>query len=452
MIELNPINRLKGEMNVPGDKSISHRAIMLGSIANGVTRINHFLEGADCLATINCLEKMGIEIKREKSQILVYGRGLNGLHAPSDTLEVGNSGTTARLLTGILAGQPFESKISGDTSLNNRPMNRIITPLAQMNACVSSVMGNNCAPLVVEPSLLKGIHYYSSVASAQVKSCLLLAGLYADGDTSVTEPYLSRNHTELMLKEFGAHIRTTWNKLNEPSPPSLDSSCNRGFLSNGLRSRPTAILSPGNALSAQEIFVPGDISSAAFFIAAGLIVPNSEILIKNVGVNPTRLGFIQVCQKMGGNVTLNNKRIQNGEPVADILVKTSPLKGVTIEGEMIPTLIDEIPIIAVVAALAEGQTMIKDASELKVKESNRIHNLVLNLKNMGADIIATEDGMIINGGKGLGGTLIQSYHDHRIAMAFSIAALVAKGSTKIMDSHCVNVSYPNFFDTLNSLI
>ena len=449
MVELNYVKSLKGEITIPGDKSISHRGVILGSIANGVTRINHFLESADCLATIDCLEKMGIEVKREKSQILVYGRGMGGLHAPGDTLEVGNSGTTARLLTGILAGQPFPSKISGDTSLNRRPMNRILTPLKQMNACVSSVMGNNCAPLVVKPSLLKGIHYHSPVASAQVKSCILLAGLYAKGTTSVTEPFLSRNHTELMLKEFGANIRTLWDKTNSLSPSNT-------FKVEGIENspshQPTAILTPGEALHGNEIHVPGDISSAAFFIVAGLIVPNSEVLIKNVGVNPTRSGILKICQKMGGNVTLENKRIQNGEPVADISVKSSSLKGIKIEGEIIPTLIDEIPIIAVMAALAEGQTVIKDARELKVKESNRIDTVVLNLKNMGADIVATEDGMRINGREELKGTLIQPYYDHRIAMAFSIAALVAKGSAKIMDSHCVNVSYPNFFDTLHSLL
>ena len=492
MIELNSANPLKGEINVPGDKSISHRAIMLGSLATGTTRIHNFLESADCIATIHCFRKMGIDIEREhhnpvplsndntsrgffesNATIVIQGKGLHGLTPPEAVLNVGNSGTTARLLAGILAGQPFRSEISGDSSLNSRPMNRIITPLKEMNARITSILGNDCAPLAIgankeisltsqtwtgqddsleTPKKLRGINYHSPVASAQVKSCLLFAGLYADGVTSITEPYLSRNHTELMLKEFGAHIRTTWDKMSKDSKSNFALSYHHEFKTDGSRSQPTAILSPSNSLAAQEIIVPGDISSAAFFIAAGLVVPNSEILIKNVGVNPTRRGILQVCQKMDGNVILGNERVQNGELVADILVKSSLLKGTTIEGEIIPTLIDEIPIIAVMAALAEGQTVIKDASELKIKESNRIDTVVFNLKNMGADIIATDDGLIIHGGKTLNGTLIQSYHDHRIAMAFSIAALVAKGSTKIMDSHCVNVSYPSFFDTLNSLL
>ena len=455
MIEINPVRGLKGEITIPGDKSISHRAIMLGSLAGGTTRIQHFLESADCMATIHCFRKLGIDIEREHhlAPLLIHGKGLYGL-TPSDTvLDVGNSGTTARLLAGILAGQSFKSEITGDSSLNSRPMGRIISPLKEMNAMITSISGNNSAPLVIEPKVrkLKGINHHSSVASAQVKSCLLLAGLYANGITSVTEPYLSRNHTELMLKEYGANIKTTWSETGEHSEHTLTFSCHCKHKKEGQRSLPTAILSPGNPLIAQEILVPGDISSAAFFMVAGLIVPNSEILMKNIGVNPTRSGILKIIEKMGGNITLENERIQNGEPVADILVTTSQLKGVIIEGDIIPTLIDEIPIIAVMANLAEGQTVIKDAKELKVKESNRIDTVVFNLKNMGADIIATNDGMIINGGQKLKGTTIQPYHDHRIAMAFSIAALVAKGSTKIMDSHCVNVSYPNFFDTLTSL-
>ena len=448
MIELSAVESLKGEITIPGDKSISHRGIMLGSIANGETTISNFLEGADCLATIDCFRKMGVEIKREKSQVLVHGKGFNGLSSPKDILEVGNSGTTARLMAGILAGQSFKSTLSGDASLNSRPMGRIIEPLKQMNAGVSSVMGNNCAPLVIEPSLLKGIHYHSPVASAQVKSCILLAGLYAKGETSVTEPFLSRNHTELMLKEFGANVRTAWGNTSTSAPsgsPCVDESKNNGS------HNPTAILVPGGTLQGQDINVPGDISSAAFFIAAGLIVPRSEILIKNVGVNPTRSGILQVCKMMGGKLTLENERTQCGEPVADILVKTSTLKGVTIEGEIIPTLIDEIPMIAVMAAMAEGETIIKDAAELKVKETNRIQAVAHNLKNMGADITPTDDGMIIRGGKPLYGASIQTYFDHRIAMAFSIAALVASGNTKILDSHCVEVSYPNFFETLMQL-
>ena len=432
MMRLKSVKALKGEITIPGDKSISHRGIMLGSIAKGTTKISNFLMGADCLATIDCFRKMGIEIEKENTQIIVHGKGLQGLSSPNGILEVGNSGTTARLMAGILAGQSFESRISGDESLNSRPMSRIIKPLEMMSANILSVLGNNCAPLEIKPSNLKGIHYHSPVASAQVKSCVLLAGLYADGETSVTEPFLSRNHTELMLREFGANIKAEWSQ-------------------NGNESKPTATLFPRKTLHGQVINVPGDISSAAYFIAAGLIVPNSEILIKNVGVNPTRCGIIEVCKRMGGNIALENKRLECGEPVADIFVKTSELKGITIEGEIIPTLIDEIPIIAVMATVAKGQTIIKDAAELKVKETDRIQTVSENLKNMGGDVTPTEDGMIISGGKPLHGTTIHTMLDHRIAMAFSVAALIAGGETEILDADCVDVSYPTFYDAIRLL-
>ena len=309
-------------------------------------------------------------------------------------------------------------------------MKRIIDPLTQMGARISSIPGNGCAPLHIAPSSLHGIHYDSPVASAQVKSCILLAGLYADGETSVTEPSLSRNHTELMLREFGADIRTTH---------ALDST------------RATASIRPCSGLYGQKITVPGDISSAAYFIAAGLIVPDSEILIENVGINPTRAGILKVCEDMGGNITLLNERTEGGEKIADILVKTSSLHGITIEGDIIPTLIDEIPVIAVMAAVAEGTTVIKDASELKVKETDRIETVTDNLKAMGCNVTPTADGMIITGGK-LKGASIHTLLDHRIAMAFSIAALVAEGNTKILDSKCVDVSYPTFYDTFEQLL
>ena len=430
-MELCGITGLKGTVSVPGDKSISHRGIMFGSIADGTTEIHNFLPGADCLATIRCFRTLGIEIEQEGSTVIVHGKGLHGLSAPSHILDVGNSGTTTRLLSGILAGQPFESKLSGDESLNSRPMKRIIDPLTQMGAKISSIRGNGCAPLLIAPGELHGIHYESPVASAQVKSCILLAGLYADGETSVTEPSLSRNHTELMLKEFGADIRSTY---------ALDST------------KATASVRPGSQLCGQKITVPGDISSAAYFIAAGLMVPDSEILIQNVGINPTRAGILRVCEDMGGDITLLNERIEGGEKIADILVRTSRLHGTTIEGGIIPTLIDEIPVIAVMAAAAEGTTIIKDAAELKVKETDRIETVTDNLKSMGCDAVPTEDGMIINGGKPLKGATIHSLLDHRIAMAFSIAALVAEGNTKILDSKCVDVSYPTFYDTFEELL
>lgn len=429
-MELCSITGLKGSVTVPGDKSISHRCIMFGSIADGITEVRNFLQGADCLATIRCFRSLGIEIEETDSTVTVHGKGLHGLSAPDGILDVGNSGTTTRLLSGILAGQPFESRLSGDESLNSRPMKRIMDPLTQMGARISSIPGNGCAPLHIAPSSLHGIHYDSPVASAQVKSCILLAGLYADGETSVTEPSLSRNHTELMLREFGADIRTTH---------ALDST------------RATASIRPCSGLYGQKITVPGDISSAAYFIAAGLIVPDSEILIENVGINPTRAGILKVCEDMGGNITLLNERTEGGEKIADILVKTSSLHGITIEGDIIPTLIDEIPVIAVMAAVAEGTTVIKDAFELKVKETDRIETVTDNLKAMGCNVTPTADGMIITGGK-LKGASIHTLLDHRIAMAFSIAALVAEGNTKILDSKCVDVSYPTFYDTFEQLL
>ena len=429
-MELCGITGLKGTVSVPGDKSISHRGIMFGSIADGTTEIHNFLPGADCLATIRCFRALGIEIEQEGSTVTVHGKGLHGLSAPSHILDVGNSGTTTRLLSGILVGQPFESKLSGDESLNSRPMKRIIDPLTQMGADISSILHNGCAPLYIAPSRLHGIHYDSPVASAQVKSCILLAGLYANGETSVTEPGLSRNHTELMLKEFGADIRSVH-----------DLDC----------SRTTAIIQPGRELHGQKLTVPGDISSAAYFIAAGLIVPDSEIRITNVGINPTRAGILKVCEDMGARIELSNERTEGGEKIADITVRTSRLHGTVIEGDIIPALIDEIPVIAVMAAVAEGSTVIRDAAELKVKETDRIETVTDNLKAMGCDVTPTEDGMIINGGK-LKGASIHTLLDHRIAMAFSIAALAAEGRTRILDSKCVDVSYPTFYDTFEELL
>lgn len=422
-------NRLRGEVMIPGDKSISHRSIMFGSIALGKTEITGFLEGADCLSTIDCFRKMGIPISRDQHKIIVDGKGLRGLSMPSGLLNVGNSGTTTRLISGILSGQNFTSILSGDESLNSRPMGRIMKPLNAMGANISSLNNNNCAPLKIEPGKLHGIDYLSPVASAQVKSAILLAGLYADGNTTVTEPALSRNHTELMLNGFGANVSSVIN---------ADGTATAGIV-------------PCKELYGQKINVPGDISSAAYFIAAGLLVPDSELLIKNVGINDTRAGFLKVCEMMGANITLLNKKIQGGEPTADILVQTSQLKGCTVEGDIIPTLIDEIPMIAVMAAFAEGTTIIKDAAELKVKETNRIDTVVRNLKEMGADITPTDDGMIIEGNGHLQGADIESYLDHRIAMAFSIAGLASGGETRIHNSQCVDVSYPAFFETLNSL-
>lgn len=420
---------LKGEVQIPGDKSISHRAVMLGSIARGTTEISHFLNGADCLSTIHCFQKMGIEIEQSKDLVLVHGRGLRGLKAPQGILDTGNSGTTTRLICGILSGQDFSSVLSGDDSLNSRPMRRIMDPLNQMGARITSIQDNNCAPLRIEPGTLHGIRYVSPVASAQVKSSVLLAGLYADSPVSVTEPVLSRNHTELMLGSFGADIS---------SELHADGSA-------------TASVSPCAELYGQKIQVPGDISSAAYFIAAGLLVPGSRLLVKNVGINPTRAGFLEVCRKMGADIGYLNRQSQGGEETADLLVTPKPLTGTVIEGAVIPSLIDEIPILAVMAAFAEGTTVIRDAAELKVKETNRIQTVTENLLAMGAEIIPTEDGMIIHGTGALKGTQIQSHLDHRIAMAFSVAALAAEGTTTILDGQCVDVSYPGFFAQLMDL-
>lgn len=428
-MKINRVKSLNGEITIPGDKSISHRSIMLGSIALGTTEITHFLEGADCLSTIDCFRKMGVEIERKPSSILVHGKGLRGLTAPASTLNVGNSGTTTRLISGILSGQNFATTLSGDDSLNSRPMKRIMTPLNTMGAHIRSLNDNGCAPLHIRPGALHGIHYQSPVASAQVKSAVLLAGLYADSPTSVTEPALSRNHTELMLQGFGAYVATDLH---------TDGTA-------------TAHVEPCKELYGQQICVPGDISSAAYFIAAALLVPGSELLVKNVGTNFTRAGFLKVCKAMGADIETVSQTIEGGESRADLLVRYSHLKGTVIEGDIIPTLIDEIPMIAIMAAFADGQTVIRDAAELKVKETNRIDTVTAGLKAMGADITPTDDGMIIEGTGHLNGASIQSYLDHRIAMAFSVAGLASDGETQIVDSQCVDVSYPEFYATLNSI-
>ncbi len=423
-MNFNKVKTLKGEVTVPGDKSVSHRAVMFGSIAKGLTEITNFLQGADCLSTISCFGKLGIEIENGPDKILIHGKGLHGLTAPDSVLDAGNSGTTTRLISGILAPQSFTATLTGDASIQKRPMNRIMEPLSMMGADIKSIKGNGCAPLEIQGRPLTGIHYMSKVASAQVKSSILLAGLYASGETSVTEPVLSRNHTEIMLSHFGAQITTR---------------------------DTTASILPEPVLEGRKIMVPGDISSAAYFIAAGLIVPGAEILIKNVGINETRDGIIRVAKQMGGNITLLHENRDSGEPFADVLVSHSPLHGIEINGSIIPTLIDELPIIAIMAAYAEGTTVIADAAELKVKESNRIDVMVDNLTAMGADITGTEDGMIIKGGRPLHGALIHSMDDHRIAMSFAVASLLADGTTSIEGGECVNISYPGFYKDLAAL-
>ena len=423
-MKLHKAAHIRGEIIVPGDKSISHRSVMFGSIAKGTTEIHNFLEGADCLSTIGCFRRMGIEIENKNGTVIVHGKGMHGLTAPSGTLDCGNSGTTTRLISGILAPQNLDVTLTGDESIQKRPMKRIIEPLSMMGADIKSIRGNDCAPLKICGMPLAGIHYTSKVASAQVKSAILLAGLYADGLTTVTEPQVSRNHTELMLKFFGAE----------------------------LESKETSVtIWPATELFGNRIDVPGDISSSVYFVAAGLILPNSEVLIKNVGINPTRAGLIKVCEAMGADLTLLNENHRNAEPTADLLVRTSSLKACTIEGDIIPTLIDELPTIAMMACFAEGTTVIRDAAELKVKESNRIAIMVENLRAMGADVEETDDGMIIHGGKPLHGAVIDSHKDHRIAMTFAVAALAAEGETEILDADCVNISYPAFYEELKRL-
>ena len=418
---------LHGELAVPGDKSISHRSIMLGALAKGTTRVENFLQGADCLSTIDCFRAMGISIENHADQnhVLIHGRGLHGLTAPGSVLDCGNSGTTTRLISGILAAQPFASELTGDASIRKRPMGRIITPLTAMGADISSINGNGCAPLRIRGQRLTGIHYQSPVASAQVKSSVLLAGLYADGTTTVTEPYLSRNHTERMLEGFGAKM-------------TCDGT--------------SASLTPPKELFAQEFAVPGDISSAAYFITAAALIPGSELLIRNVGVNPTRDGILRVYRDMGADISLLNERTVSGEPVADLLIRGSLLHGTAIGGSVIPALIDELPIIAVATCFAEGETVISDATELKVKESNRIAVMTEGLSAMGADVTETEDGMIIRGGRPLKAAVIDSCLDHRIAMSFTIAGLLCGEMPDIRGGDCVRISYPSFYKDLQKIV
>lgn len=415
---------LKGEITVPGDKSISHRAIMLGSISHGVTEIDNFLMGEDCISTINCFRKMGVDINVSNNKVIVTGVGLNGLKEPSGILDAGNSGTTTRLISGILAGQSFKSTITGDDSLKTRPMKRIIEPLSKMGAKFLCMNNDGYLPFTISGGSLKGITYNSNVASAQVKSACLLAGLYADCSTTVIEPSQSRNHSELMLEYFGANLKC--------------------------HSTTEVSIKPNPRLMGQHVIVPSDISSASYFMVAGLICEGSDILIKDVNINSTRAGIIRVIQDMNGNISLENIRKQSNEDVADIHVSYSPnMQGTTIGGDIIPTLIDEIPVIAVLATCVNGKTIIKDAAELKVKESNRIDTIVNGLDAMGANIKACDDGMVINGGVPLFGAEITTKKDHRIAMAFAIANLICKGSVILDDGDCVAISFPDFYDKLD---
>ena len=421
-MQIHPCGPLRGSITVPGDKSISHRAVMLGALASGTTHITGFLMGEDCLSTIDCFRKMGVEIEVTDGEVVVEGVGLHGLCAPEEALYTGNSGTTTRLLCGILAGQPFTVTVNGDASIQKRPMGRIIKPLREMGASIEGKNDNFC-PLTLYPSELHGIEYRLPVASAQLKSAILLAGLYAEGQTTVVEPTPSRDHTERMFRALGVEVETEGNVIT---------------------------LDPPEDLHAVDIAVPGDISSAAFFLVAGSIVLDSELTIRNVGVNPTRTGILDVLRDMGADITETNFR-DEAEPVCDLTVRYSKLRGVEIGGAIIPRLIDELPVLAVAAAYAEGETVIRDAQELKVKESNRIAAMVTELARAGVDVEETEDGMVIRGGRQPRGISFQTYKDHRIAMSLAVLGLAAHGDSRIADHEVVAISYPDFFRTLESL-
>lgn len=423
-LQIAPIKSLNGTIRVPGDKSISHRAVMLGSIAQGKTEIEGFLRGKDCLSTIRCCRALGINITCKDGIVSVNGKGLHGLEEAENVLNAGNSGTTVRLMSGILAGQPFASTFTGDASIRRRPMGRVIKPLSEMGAVFLGRNNNSLAPFTIKGGNLRPFSYKSPVASAQVKSAVLLAGLYTSGWTEVIEPGKSRNHTELMLASFGAHIET-----------------------DGLSAR----IKGDPKLTAQKVVVPGDISSAAFFLVAGAIMPESRIKIESVGLNPTRDGIIEVLRGMGAVIRISNERTVAGELMGDLEVETSALRGVSVGGEIIPRLIDEIPVLAVAGLFAQGVTEIRDAAELKVKESNRLATICEGLKRLGARIEELPDGLRIHGGYPLHGAICQSHHDHRIAMSLAIAALKAEGETVIEDAETIDVSFPAFNDIINKL-
>ena len=418
---------LKGTVELIGDKSISHRAIMFSSIAKGTTRIKNFLMGQDCLSTIDCFRKMGVNIYINDKEVIVKGVGLRGLKKPNEILNVGNSGTTIRLMMGILAGNEFESTVIGDESIGKRPMKRVTDPLRLMGCNIKGNDDANFTPITIYGGNLNGIEYEMPVASAQVKSSIILASLYANSSSTIIEKSKSRNHTEIMLKSFGADIKSNDLKIDVQPVREL--------------------------FSVGDINVAGDISSAAFIIAAASIVEGSEVLIKNVGLNETRTGIIDVLEAMNGNFEIIDKRVESGEVVGDLIVRYSDkLIGTTIDSNLIPRLIDEIPVIAILATQANGTTVIKDAKELKVKESNRIKAVVDNLKNMGAEIEELEDGMVIKGKTKLKGANIKTFNDHRIAMAFSVASLISEGKLNLDNTACIDISFPGYFDLINNLL
>ncbi|HHW41945.1 MAG TPA: 3-phosphoshikimate 1-carboxyvinyltransferase [Syntrophomonadaceae bacterium] len=420
-----PGHGLAGVCKVPGDKSISHRAALLGAIAHGSTDIVNFLQGADCRSTLGCLKALGVKIKESTEAVRVVGKGLGGLTEPLTVLDAGNSGTTIRLLLGILAGHDFFTVITGDDSLRRRPMARVIKPLKEMGAQIWGRANDSKAPLAVKgTSELTSITYTLPVASAQVKSAILLAGLYAQGTTQVTQPVPCRDHTERMLQAFGADVEV-----------------------DGM----TVRIKGGKDLHAQKVMVPGDISAASFLLVAGSVVPGSDILIRDVGINPTRTGILEVLDMMGAKIDVYNERTWNGEPVADLHVQPAGLKGIRIGGELIPRVIDEIPVIAVAASVAEGTTEISDAAELRVKETDRLKAITCELQKMGVAIEEKPDGLVIRGTGRIEKATVDSWGDHRMAMALAIAGLVASGETIINDTACIDVSFPDFQETLRGL-
>ncbi|MFD6207316.1 3-phosphoshikimate 1-carboxyvinyltransferase [Peribacillus sp. NPDC060253] len=418
------IQSLRGSIAIPGDKSISHRSIMFGALAEGETKVTNFLPGADCLSTISSFRQLGVHIEQEGHQVRIEGKGFHGLKEPEEVLDVGNSGTTIRLMMGILAGQDFSAVLEGDESIAKRPMSRVVNPLREMGAVIDGRKGAEYTPLFIRGGKLQGFRYELPVASAQVKSAIILAGLQAEGETIIVEPEETRDHTERMIQEFGGKI--------EKDGQTIKVSGNQVF-------------------KGTTIHVPGDISSAAFFMVAAAITENSEVVLKNVGLNSTRSGIIDVMKSMGADISIEMKASE-GEPTGDITVRSSRLKGTTISGDLIPRLIDEIPVIALLASQAEGITTIKDAAELKVKETNRIDTVANELSILGADITPTADGLIINGRKALNGGMVTSHGDHRIGMMLAVAALIADGEVELGDPDAIDVSYPQFFEHLTHLI
>ncbi|HOL54479.1 MAG TPA: 3-phosphoshikimate 1-carboxyvinyltransferase [bacterium] len=424
MIRIEPKKRISGEIKVNGDKSISHRALIFSAMSKGYSEIENLSSAGDCYSTVKCLVKLGVEIEMGKT-IRILGKGLGGFKEPEDILDVENSGTTIRLISGLLAGQPFFSVITGDSSLRRRPVDRVIVPLSLMGAEFWSRGNNKFPPVAVKGRYpLKPINYELPVASAQVKSAIIIAGLFTDGKSSITEPLPSRDHTERLLPAFGAKIEKNGN---------------------------TVTVYGGQGLEGQKIYIPGDFSSASFFMVAGLIVPESEILIKDVGLNPGRIGLLGVIERMGGDIEVYHKKDMLNEPVGDILVRSSSLRGTVVKRDEIPILIDEVPLIAVLGAFAEGETVVNGAEELRVKESDRIKAIVTEFKKLKVDIEEMPDGFIIRGPSVPEGGRVESYNDHRIAMALAIAGLASKGPVEINNEGCVVISFPDFWDILNGL-